>query len=91
MRAATNCASGCARAFSGVIDIANERERDLLLIVGDLFDSSRVTEEALAFAMGEIARARMPVVMIPGNHDAHDERSIYAQLSAASCCRAICI
>jgi DNA repair exonuclease SbcCD nuclease subunit len=71
------------RAFSGVIDLANSRESDLLLIVGDLFDSSRVPEESLKFAMSEIGRARMPVVMIPGNHDAHDERSIYAPLSAA--------
>ena len=37
----------------------------MLLIVGDLFDSARVTEEGLAFAMGAIARAQMPVVMIP--------------------------
>ena len=49
------------RAFSGVIDLANQRESDLLLIVGDLFDSSRVPAEALRFAMSEIARARMPV------------------------------
>jgi exonuclease SbcD len=67
-------------AFSGVIDLANGCDADLLLIVGDLFDSSRVNAEALGFAMGEIARARMPVVMIPGNHDAHDERSIYAAM-----------
>jgi DNA repair exonuclease SbcCD nuclease subunit len=53
----------------------------LLLIVGDLFDSARVTEAGLAFAFGTIGRARMPVVMIPGNHDAHDERSIYAGLA----------
>ena len=64
-----------------VIDVANDRDADLLLIVGDLFDSGRVTEEGLAFAFGTIARAKMPVVMIPGNHDAHDERSIYAKLS----------
>lgn len=69
------------RAFSNVIDVANNRDADLLFIVGDLFDSSRVTEEGLAFAFGTIARAKMPVVMIPGNHDAHDERSIYAGLS----------
>ena len=68
------------RAFSGVIEIANQRRADLLLIVGDLFDSSRVSEEALGFALGEIQRAGMPVVMIPGNHDAHDERSLYASL-----------
>jgi DNA repair protein SbcD/Mre11 len=67
-------------AFARVIDLANERSADMLLIVGDLFDSARVSEEALGFALGTIARARMPVVMIPGNHDAHDERSIYAPL-----------
>ena len=71
------------RSFSAVIDIANERCADLLLIVGDLFDSSRVTGEAMGFAMGEIARAAMPVIMIPGNHDAHDERSLYANLAPA--------
>jgi DNA repair exonuclease SbcCD nuclease subunit len=69
------------KAFSNVIDVTNDRDADLLLIVGDLFDSSRVTEEGLAFAFGTIARANMPVVMIPGNHDAHDERSIYARLA----------
>jgi exonuclease SbcD len=68
-------------SFARVIDIANDRNADMLLIVGDLFDSARVTEEGLAFALGTIGRARMPVVMIPGNHDAHDERSIYAGLA----------
>jgi exonuclease SbcD len=68
-------------AFSGVIDVANGSSADLLLIVGDLFDSSRVSQEALEFAMETIGRAAMPVIMIPGNHDAHDERSIYAGLA----------
>lgn len=67
-------------AFRGVIGLANQRSADLLLIVGDLFDSSRVSPEALEFALQTIAEARMPVVMIPGNHDAHDERSLYANL-----------
>jgi DNA repair protein SbcD/Mre11 len=68
------------RAFGNVIDVANRNRVDLLLIAGDLFDSSRVSAEALGFAMSQIGRARMPVVMIPGNHDAHDERSIYASM-----------
>ena len=68
------------QAFSQVISTANRLEADLLLIVGDLFDSNRITDEALSFALGQIARARMPVVLTPGNHDAHDERSIYAKL-----------
>lgn len=67
-------------AFRGVIELANRQVADLLLIVGDLFDSSRISAEALDFALGVIGGARMPVVMIPGNHDAHDERSIYAAL-----------
>jgi DNA repair exonuclease SbcCD nuclease subunit len=71
-------------AFAGVIDLANANRADLLLIVGDLFDSNRISGEALDFAMNQIARAKMPVVMIPGNHDAHDERSIYAAASPAS-------
>ncbi len=68
--------------FANVVTVANEQKADLLLIVGDLFDSSRITEEGLAFAFATISKARMPVVMIPGNHDAHDERSIYANLAA---------
>jgi DNA repair exonuclease SbcCD nuclease subunit len=71
-------------AFRGVVDIANQKKADLLLIVGDLFDSSRVGAEALDFAMSTIARAAMPVVMIPGNHDAHDERSIYAGMAPSA-------
>ena len=33
-------------AFGRVVDIANQRNADMLLIVGDLFDSARVTEKA---------------------------------------------
>lgn len=69
------------QSFVNVIEAANQEDADLLLIVGDLFDSARVSEEGLAFAFGAISRARMPVVMIPGNHDAHDERSLYAKLA----------
>jgi DNA repair exonuclease SbcCD nuclease subunit len=72
------------KAFSDVITIANQRRSDLLLIVGDLFDSSRVSNLALAFAFDQIGIARMPVLLIPGNHDAHDERSIYAALAPGS-------
>jgi DNA repair protein SbcD/Mre11 len=68
------------QAFSQVVSAANRLEADMLLIVGDLFDSSRITDEALSFALSQIARARMPVVLTPGNHDAHDERSIWAKL-----------
>ena len=72
------------QAFSQVISTANGLAADMLLIVGDLFDSSRIPDEALAFALSQIGRARMPVVMVPGNHDAHDERSLYAGVPQSS-------
>jgi exonuclease SbcD len=65
------------KAFAAVIELANHRQVDLLLIAGDLFDSNRVTDGGMAFARDQIARAQMPVVLIPGNHDAHDENSVY--------------
>jgi DNA repair exonuclease SbcCD nuclease subunit len=48
------------RSFSWRYRNRNERHADLLLIVGDLFDSSCISEGALGFALGEIARAAMP-------------------------------
>lgn len=42
---------------------------DVLLLAGDTFDNGRVPE-AIASRAGQILReARMPVVMLPGNHD----------------------
>ena len=60
-----------------VIDAALERGVDIVLIAGDLFDSSRVSDEAVAFVVAELARVGRPVVVIPGNHDCVDEQSIY--------------
>jgi len=68
------------RAFSNVIDLAICERADLLLIAGDLFDSSRVSEEAIDFALAEIERASMRVVAIPGNHDPHDDTSVLAAM-----------
>lgn len=72
--------AGIREAFSRVITVANRERADLLLIVGDLFDHNRVNKPAIEFAMAQIGRAQMPVVMIPGNHDACEDGSIYASL-----------
>ena len=67
-------------AFCQVVDKALEERADLFLIAGDLFDSNRVSEEAVRFALREIARVPCPVVLIPGNHDCYDHRSIYKRV-----------
>lgn len=67
-------------AFQKVIDRVIEENADLFLIAGDLFDSNRVPESGVAFAHRELARVPCPVVLIPGNHDCYDERSIYKKV-----------
>ncbi|MGH7963221.1 MAG: metallophosphoesterase family protein [Candidatus Binatia bacterium] len=67
-------------AFQKVVDRVIEENADLFLIAGDLFDSNRVPESGVAFAHQELARVPCPVVLIPGNHDCYDERSIYKKV-----------
>lgn len=57
--------------------LAKEREADLVLLPGDLFDGQRVypeTIETLTAALGDMG---IPVFISPGNHDCLDSRSPY--------------
>ena len=65
------------RAFCKVIDGLDRQVPDLFLVAGDLFDSARVADAAIEFALAQLGRAPCPVVLIPGNHDVHDETSVY--------------
>ena len=59
-------------------DTAMERGADLVLLAGDLLDSSqtyRETAQALAAALGRIPA---PVAIAPGNHDFYSSTSLYA-------------
>jgi DNA repair exonuclease SbcCD nuclease subunit len=61
------------RAFSGVIDLAIARRVDVVLHSGDLFDSVRPTNRAIGHVLAECIRlrdARIPFVVISGNHEA---------------------
>jgi exonuclease SbcD len=67
-------------AFAKVIDRVIEERVDLFLIAGDLFDSNRVPESGTEFVQKELARVPCPVVLIPGNHDCYDQRSVYKKV-----------
>lgn len=69
-----------ARALRGVVDIAIDSDVDIVLIAGDLFDHARIGEEAASATIKELARLERPVVVIPGNHDCVDERSVYRRV-----------
>ena len=70
--------------FRAVIDTAIECDVDIVVIAGDLFDSSRVGDDAVKETILELGRLGMPVVVIPGNHDCVDERSIYHRIDLSS-------
>ena len=65
------------RALSAVVDGIAVLGADALLIAGDVFDNARISDEVLEFFVDEMARASVPVVILPGNHDLYDSRSLY--------------
>ncbi len=75
--------SRAERAFASVVDTALAEGAHLLLIVGDLFDNNRVDDSNIAFVYRQLARldAGQQVVVLPGNHDVHDERSVWNRFS----------
>ncbi len=52
-----------------VLRAAEAEAADLLLLAGDTFDNGRVPEPIARRAAALLAEARMPVVLLPGNHD----------------------
>ncbi|MCX7992869.1 MAG: DNA repair exonuclease [Fimbriimonadales bacterium] len=57
------------RSFRRVFAESQARGCHAVLIAGDLFDSSRVGRRWMEFALSTIAETRLPVIVIPGNHD----------------------
>lgn len=59
-------------AFREFVDIAVSERPDLILHAGDLFNSVRPSNRAIAFAFDQISRlssAKIPFVLISGNHE----------------------
>ncbi len=71
-------------SLRAVVRTAVDLDVDIVLVAGDLFDSSRVGEEPVALTLAELRRCGRPVVVIPGNHDCVDERSIYHRIDLST-------
>jgi len=63
--------------FGSVVDLASSGACDMLLIAGDLFDSNRPSQQTLEFVLARLAKAAVPVCILPGNHDCYDASSVY--------------
>ncbi len=71
------------RALSAVVDGVHALRGDALLIAGDVFDNARISDAVLEFFISEMARAAVPAVILPGNHDLYDAASLYHRLPFA--------
>src|SRR5580658_5901949 len=60
-----------------VLDAAKQLAADVVLLAGDTFDSHRVPQDLIAQAAAVIAKASLPVVILPGNHDPAIAAGVY--------------
>ena len=65
------------RALKALIDLSIEAKTSLVIIAGDLFEHNRVDATTVEFALGELHRALVPVLILPGNHDCLVPDSVY--------------
>src|SRR6202046_2933178 len=68
-----------ADAFERIIDLALERNADILTIGGDLYESERAGPATARFLFAALARFGKRVFVAPGNHDPFAARSLYAR------------
>jgi exonuclease SbcD len=67
-------------AFAQVVDTVLDTDTDLFLIAGDLFDHNEIQRRTVDFVYAQLARVSCPTVIIVGNHDVWDERSIVRRM-----------
>lgn len=72
------------RALWRVVALAAAEAVDVVLIAGDLFDSPRVPDETVAFAIEALAGLTAPAVLLPGNHDHCGKGSAYVRFDFAA-------
>ncbi len=60
-----------------VLAAARTISADVVLLAGDTFDSHRVPQDLIARTASVIADSRLPVVVLPGNHDPAIATAVY--------------
>ena len=69
-----------------VVDTTLNEKADVLVIAGDLVDHNRVHLEVILELQNQLNRLRIPIILLPGNHDSLDEDSIYNRAQLVENC-----
>jgi DNA repair exonuclease SbcCD nuclease subunit len=80
--------SPCVCPALDVLLMARQWRADVIVVAGDLFDHSRLGDDVVDEVFGALGSAGVPCVVLPGNHDPMDERSLYRRHSALHVIRA---
>lgn len=66
-----------------IVDLSLGIRADLIVVAGDLFECNRIDAATLEFAVRQLNRAAVPVVILPGNHDWLSSDSVYGPVFLA--------
>ncbi len=58
-------------------ELARDEECELVVVAGDVFESSRVDLRTVVRGLDALAAVEVPVFLLPGNHDPLDAASVY--------------
>jgi exonuclease SbcD len=75
-----------AEALDRIVELAQQRAVDLVVIAGDIYDRAIPPAEAVQLftaTLARLRRAEIAVVAIAGNHDSHVRVSVYDPLLSA--------
>lgn len=61
-------------------ELAVDREADILLLAGDLFDSENTYHETAEQICAALSELPVPVFIAPGNHDPYSPRSVWGRI-----------
>ena len=64
-------------AVNAIGVLANEHNCDFVLVCGDVFESNHVDRQIVVRTLEALNDYRVPVYLIPGNHDPLDPSSVY--------------
>jgi len=67
---------GC-HSLDMLVDVGIMAAVDFVVICGDFFDSNRVKDDLVRFAVGHLKRMSVDTIIVPGNHDCLVPDSVY--------------